>query len=172
MPTYIYSKKEIIDTRRALAIQSNGLLGLHENDLLFLDFPDGCFDRVSASQVKELYTSINLFNPQYIFYPHPYDGSPDHTKATQIVTTILKDKPNIISYYYSVWLWHHMPFYKSFMLDYKHSYCLKYGDIPKKKAMKIYTEAQSERGDFYSGNLPCMLLKALTWEQELFFKVK
>lgn len=170
LPSSCIDKRQLIETRKELAIRANSVLGMDSCNLFFLDFPDGKFKNVSSDQVNKFQEIIERINPQYVFYPHPYDGSPDHSAATKYVRDVIEGK-NIKQYYYCVWLWHHMPLYKVFLLNYFQSYYI-YGDLSlKKEAIDIYVKALTESGLPYSGTLPKMFLKAIYWKKELFFKV-
>lgn len=162
-------KQELIMARKNLAIQANSILGVKSEYLFFLDFPDGHFDNVSHEQIEQCKLLIEQIKPQYMFYPHPYDGSPDHKIATKVLQQIVSEM-DITQYYYCVWLWHHMSLYKVLLLNYFRSYVLKGNQVLKSKAIDIYTSALSRRGDFYSGALPKMFIKAIHWNKELYFE--
>lgn len=164
------SVEEIVMARQKLARQANRLLGLHDTNISYLDFPDGMFASVDKSEIEKLAEIIRAINPDTIFYPHPYDGSPDHIIASDIITC-LTEHLSCSKYHYCVWLWHHMPFYKAFILNYRKSFLLQAQGLEKSEAVSIYAQTMSANGNYYSGKLPKMLLKAIEWKQELYFKV-
>ena len=171
IPSDKCDRQELILARKNLAIQANSILGLDSRCLYLLDLTDGHFNNVSEQQIKKCRLLIEQVGPQYIFYPHPYDGSPDHETATEILHQIVSDM-EVTQYYYCVWLWHHMPLYKVFLLNYFGSYVLEGDQTLKSKAVDVYTSALSKNGDFYSGALPKMFLKAIHWDKELYFAKK
>lgn len=161
--------EEVIYERRKLTIQANAILGLHVDNIKWLDFPDGGIANTTHDEIQKLVDIINEVSPDTIFYPHPFEGSPDHESASKIIMHIT-DKLSAVKYYYCVWLWHHMPFLKSLELNYRQSYLLPVIGTEKKSATDIYAEAMDTRGNYYSGKLPKMLLKAISWNNELFFR--
>ena len=165
-----YAKEEIIEIRRKLALKALSSLGINEDKVQFLSFPDGNFKAVSDNEINKLQSIIQSGNFKTIFYPHHWDGSPDHNFASEVVVDILKHTHDVNSYEYCVWLWHHMKMYKAFSLDYKNVYLLNIDTEIKANAISIYTDAHDDEGFYYSGKLPLMFLKALRWSKELYFK--
>lgn len=166
----INKRSKIIKKRRELAEEATGIFGLDSDSISWLDFPDGKFVNISKKEQQHLETHILNYNPDVVFYPHHWDGSPDHITASIMIYNIVKQH-NIEGYEYCVWLWHHMATYKAFLLNYRSSYLLPVSDINKKtKAVRLYADAVDESGIYYSGKLPEMFLKAVTWNRELFFK--
>lgn len=161
--------EEVITARQRLAKQANSILGMNITDIKFLDFLDGRFAETDNGEVAKLEKIIKTVKPDTIFYPHPYDGSPDHIIASDIITRLTDQLP-ISRYHYCVWLWHHMPLYKAFLLSYKKSCLLQVYGCEKKQAVSIYAQTTDENGIYYSGKLPKMLLKAIDWKYELYFK--
>lgn len=165
-----YTKEDIIDIRKQLTIGALSELGVTEERLSFLAFPDGKFSDVSNTEIEKLQSLILSGKYKSIFYPHHWDGSPDHNYASKVVSDILLHSEGIVAYEYCVWLWHHMKVYKAFGLDYKNAYLLNIDTEIKEKAISIYADAHDENGFYYSGKLPKMMLKAVTWSKELYFK--
>lgn len=164
------TKASIVGERKKLTYKANRILGLTEENIYYLDFPDGNFKNTPKKETEKLCFFIDNLKPQYIFYPHPWEGSPDHEIASKIIKNYIKEHCEIEGYHYNVWTYHHMPFYKSFKLNYKKSYILNVSGKEKRNAINIYAMAQDKNGNYYSGKLPKMLLKALNWNKELYFK--
>jgi N-acetylglucosamine malate deacetylase 1 len=85
--------------------EATSILGLPESDLVFLDFPDGTLSRLDASLIAgALKKQIDLYQPDFIIYPHVRDSHPDHYTLGRIIRGILDtgsaEKP--ISYEYLV----------------------------------------------------------------------
>lgn len=163
------TSEEVVSARRNLSIQANSILGLSAVNIKWLDFPDAAFAKVDKDEIQKLTNIIDEIAPDTIFYPHPYENSPDHDFASKTVAGIV-DKKSAAKYCYCVWLWHHMPFRKALKLNYKKSYLLPVDSCEKMRAVEIYAEAMDAHGNYYSGKLPKMLLKAVNWNNELFFK--
>lgn len=163
------SEDVVVKARAELTLRAAAILGLDGKDIHTLSFPDGKFADVPKEEIGGLENLIKEISPDCLFYPHPFEGSPDHMVATQILER-LTDGMNIPRYYYCVWLWHHMPLIKIFKLNFDRA-CVLTGDAHKKQqAVDNYALAQHESGLYYSGKLPKMLLKAISWKKELFFK--
>lgn len=166
----INKQAKIIEKRRELAEEANSIIGLDNGSISWLDFPDGKFVNISKKEQQHLETLILNYNPDVVFYPHHWDGSPDHIASSMMIYNILKQN-NIEGYEYCVWLWHHMAIYKAFLLNYRSSYLLPVADIDKKTTtVHLYADAVDESGIYYSGKLPKMFLKAVIWNHELYFK--
>lgn len=164
---------EIIEKRKELAIKANHLLGLPQKNIYFLKMPDGRLESVltNSSYTEELNTLIKKINPSSIFYPHPFENSPDHFATTRMIKN-LSSIANTEQYYYCVWTWYHMPMHKVFKLKFRHSFTVRTNNRDlKEKAINIYTVNSAPCGVSYSGNLPKMFLKAFKWNKELYFSV-
>lgn len=160
----------VVKVRAALTKQAARVLGIDEQRIYTLSFPDGSFTHTPDVEISSLKKLLDSIKPNTIFYPHPSEGSPDHDAASRIISCIEFDK-RIHRYYYCVWLWHHMPLYKAFSLNYSKAFVLKGDYLKKLEAIAIYVNANDGHSFYYSGNLPKMFVKAVSWDKELFFKV-
>jgi len=91
--------------KKALAI-----LGVPENDLIFLGLPDGNLRKMNRKLLSEtLREQIDTYNPDFIIYPDARDDHADHSTIGAIIQQILEDDPLYrIAYSYIV---HHQMFY-------------------------------------------------------------
>lgn len=163
--------EQIIREREKLALKSNYKLGITAEHLHILDFPDGDFVSVGENDicVAKLRTLIEKLSPSLVFIPHPFENSPDHVAATQILESILQ-RLTIKTFYYCVWTWYHMPLYKILKLKYKNARLLRVVNRDaKNKAIDIYTKNKARCGISYSGDLPKPFIYAFRWKYELFF---
>ena len=162
---------DVISHRKHLTINANKLIGIPKERIYFLDFPDGEFDSIinNINYHKKLDELIKYINPDCIFYPHPFECSPDHEAATKIINDILHNS-NKKLFLYCVWVWYHMPIYKISQMNFRHSFYItsSKGNI-KEQAINIYINNKARCGISYSGNLPKYFLKAFQWKKELFF---
>ena len=162
----------IVEARAGLTDAANGVLGIAPEHIHRLNFPDGDFasaigNKVLVSALGEL---IKVIAPTEVFIPHPFENSPDHVAATQILESILQ-RLTIKTFYYCVWTWYHMPIYKILMLKYKNARLLRaVNRDAKNKAIDIYTKNKARCGISYSGDLPKPFIYAFRWKYELFFE--
>lgn len=162
----------IVEARAELTDAANGVLGVLPEHIHRLDFPDGDFASAIGDEtlISALDHLIKAIAPTAVFIPHPYENSPDHVAATQIVESILQRYP-IKTFYYCVWTWYHMPLYKMLKLKYKKSRLLRVANREaKNKAIDIYIDNSAPCGVSYSGDLPKPFIYAFRWKYELFFE--
>lgn len=164
-------EQELIENRIKMAIEANSLLKC--TDLIFLDFPDSHFNSLYEDdlEVKKLLYIIEDKNPDYIFFPHILDYSPDHRKASALISKMIANKTDIKKYYYCVWLWQSLPYrdLKKLSINNVYFYLPKSNYI--KKSHDIYTKTHSSNGIYYSGNCPKLLYRLTKRKKELFFKL-
>lgn len=165
-------EERIVRTRAKLIDSANGVLGVESKYIHRLNFPDGDFASVKnmPDMIRELEELIKKISPTEVFIPHPFENSPDHVAATEIIEDILKNT-SIPVYYYCVWTWYHMPIYKIPKLKYKNARLLRVANREaKNKAIDVYVNNQAKCGVSYSGDLPKPFIYAFRWKYELFFK--
>lgn len=160
----------VIDKRRELSQIALAKLGLKSDSIFYLCFKDCDFKNTNHLEFEKLKFLIDKLNPDTIFYPHHWDGSPDHEFASNRVKDLIRNL-NIQKYEYSVWLWFHTRLWKTFILDYRNCLRLEVERKLKKEVSDIYATAKDENGFYYSGKLPKLFLEAVNWKYELFFKV-
>ena len=165
-------ENNIVQARAELTDVANGVLGIAPEQIHRLNFPDGDFasSRRDDALITALDELIKAIAPTEVFIPHPYENSPDHVAATQIVESILRHYPAKI-FYYCVWTWYHMPLHKILKLKYKKARLLRVANREaKNKAIDIYIDNSAPCGVSYSGDLPKPFIYAFRWKYELFFK--
>lgn len=168
---------EVIDIRQRIALRSNQMLGVSSESIHFLDFPDSRFSSLTPGdeQVDRLSNLVVRIAPDVLFLPHPLEYSPDHITATKIVDGLKFHIP-IKHYFYCVWVWYHMPFYKSLAMKWNKACCIREGDKHrvnnKRLAIDSYMQEKAPCGIAYSGSLPALFLKAHRRDKELFFKTE
>lgn len=163
----------IVQARAKLTDAANGVLGIAPERIHHLDFPDGDFASAidNDTLIRALENLVGAIAPTEVFIPHPYENSPDHVAATQIVEGVLRQFP-VKTFYYCVWTWYHMPIYKILKLKYKNARLLRVENREaKNKAIDIYIDNSAPCGASYSGNLPKPFIYAFRWKYELFFKL-
>ncbi|WP_024994866.1 PIG-L family deacetylase [Phocaeicola paurosaccharolyticus] len=162
---------ELIDNRRKMAIEANRILGC--TDLTFLAFPDSKFYLINEEnlEAKKLSNIIDDKKPDYIFYPHILDYSPDHRRASALISKIISKNADIKKYYYCVWLWNSLPYKDLKRMSISNIYYYSPKLNYKKKSHDIYTKTHSSDGVYYSGNCPKLLYRLTKRKRELFFLI-
>lgn len=164
--------EHIVRFRTKLTDEANAVIGMSPNRIYRMDFPDSNFTSAKDNPdlISALRRLIKEILPTEVFIPHPYENSPDHLAATEIIEDILKDA-SIPIYYYCVWVWYHMPIYKILKLKYKNARLLRVENRESKnKAINVYIKNKAKCGVSYSGDLPKPFIHAFRWKYELFFK--
>lgn len=79
-------------------------LGVKEEDLVYLNHPDGKLKNENESALlAEFKANIEQYKPDIVFYPSLSDKHPDHATTGRIAREIIKNQGNkIISYQYLV----------------------------------------------------------------------
>jgi len=90
--------------------KASAILGVPENDLIFLGLPDGNLRKLDPEFLSvTLREQIDTYNPDFIIYPDPRDDHPDHSTIGAIIQQILEEDPLYrVAYAYIV---HHQMFY-------------------------------------------------------------
>jgi len=84
--------------------KATSILGVPEENLIFLNYPDGKLQKENEDKLFEDFKSqIDEFNPNIIIYPNSQDQHPDHFTTAKVVEKILKERyQKIISYQYLI----------------------------------------------------------------------
>lgn len=163
------SAEKVIEARRKLTMQAAAILGLREEFLHSLRFPDGGI-AANHPQVEALTDLLNAIAPDAVFVPHAGEGWSDHVQAGKIVTTLLADRPNVDLYAYCVWFW----YYNVWKIDWTNALKLKMSPQEhrrKLEAIAAYVSPKAPCGTPWSGNLPSVFVHANQWRNELYFKL-
>jgi len=96
--------EEISAIRRSEARQAAEILGVKQDNLVFLDFEDGSLSHnISEAKARVRDILANL-NPNMIFIPSEYDIQKDHRATNMIVSLALKELAlQLAVYAYVVW---------------------------------------------------------------------
>ncbi|NOX57983.1 MAG: PIG-L family deacetylase [Planctomycetes bacterium] len=101
---------DLVAMRRKEAIDAAQILGVAEDRVLFLDFPDGELSAHQADAVVRVAEILGQENAEEVFIPCEHDGPADHLATHQIVCHALAlQNDEAIVYEYAVWFWHHWP---------------------------------------------------------------
>lgn len=169
---------QIGEQRFRLAIASNKILGVLPECLHFLDGKDGSLPHKGQDGFIELAkiiaAYIEAYAPDAVFFPHAFEGWPDHVAAEELTKRAIIMLPQRSKlYHYCVWFWHNMPIKSAWRIDWKQARLLDITkELPLKKcAMQTYQDSLAPCGHPYIGILPARFLRAFEWDKELFFEV-
>lgn len=99
---------KLIRTDEAIAAAKK--MGLAQDNLIFLEFPDGKLTKYQEMATQKVLSILLHYQPQEIFVPYRRDGQPDHTATYQIVMTALqRSMLQLTVYQYPIWFWRHWP---------------------------------------------------------------
>lgn len=160
----------LIESRRNLAKKSAAILGLPQENLHLLDYPDGGI-AYECNETGKLRNLLKKLNPETVLIPHKGEGWDDHIKTGEIVKSLLKDSNTTAIYEYCVWFW----YYNVWNIDWENARTVTMTNEQHKKklqAMDAYTKPLAPCGKPWSGVLPEVLIEANQWHKELYFKVK
>lgn len=163
------TENDIIAARRTLTSDALSILGISEENIHELDYPDGGIS-IDCPQTERLSALIDKIRPDSVFVPHWGEGWSDHVTTAKIVKAIAPDSVSIFEY--CVWVWYYNVWRH---LDWKNAMTLKMTACEhelKLKAIAAYTEPLAPCGRPWSGALPQLFLKANSAMTELYFKVK
>lgn len=161
--------KSIVSARRGLTRNAMAILGVPEENIHELNFPDGSISDMHP-ELNSLSDLLVRLKPQTVFVPHWGEGWPDHIRTAQIVKNLLSDNTQV--YEYCVWMWYYNVWRG---LDWKNAFRLNLNDDEherKLKAMDAYVKPLAPCGKPWSGVLPKLFVEANRWNKELYFKVK
>ncbi len=170
---------KLIQMRRASAINAVKLLGVSENNIQWMDLPDGNIPRLGTPKFDTirdyLLKIIQMLQVEEVYATHYLDGWSDHIAAYELAIEALKKSEQAIDLYlYWVWAWYYLgikqipslPWNKTFLLPIQSVFDIKL------KALGVYYDAKTSTGEVYMGKLPIMFLKAFEWPYEVYEKVE
>ena len=169
--------REISTQRKLDALKALEKLGCPNENVVFLDFPDGSLERMEGEVERYVDEIINRFNSQnnegiaQIFVPSSFDAWEDHLAVTNI-GMILGKKHKISVYYYCTWMYMYAPcqVIKSILVGDVTCINDKNYFLKKKQAIQHYLSSIACCGMPYIGLLPDFFLKFTRAHRELFFK--
>jgi LmbE family N-acetylglucosaminyl deacetylase len=92
------------DIRYAEFRKATGILGVPENNLVFLGYPDGGLHKQKEAILSQSFKKqIDDYHPDVIIYPHQKDYHLDHSTAGKIISRMLEEEESEkIAYQYLV----------------------------------------------------------------------
>jgi len=171
--------EDIVKARRGLTRKALFILGVPEENIHELNFPDGKISLAESAEVVQLKAVIANIAPSLagrdgegfsVFVPHWGEGWPDHVNAAKIIKNIMPSTTEV--WEYCVWMWYYNVWRG---LDWRNAAVLRmtpWEHELKLKAMVAYTKPLAPCGKPWSGVLPPLFLKTNQWNNELYFKVR
>jgi LmbE family N-acetylglucosaminyl deacetylase len=114
------------------------MLGIGEDDIYFLNYPDNTLKKQSPEKVKkEFRRIINETNPTFIVFPTPKDFHPDHKTAGKLLNEVIIEdelyQKNITFYEYLV----HFPNYPEPIFSLKRTLSLRKYLLPPSRLLSF-----------------------------------
>lgn len=82
---------------------ATSILGVPEDHLIFLNYPDGALKSQNPVQLRLSFEEIiSRINPQIVFASHPLDHHPDHSITGRIIAELLSSNKEVQLYFYLV----------------------------------------------------------------------
>ena len=82
---------------------ATGILGVSENNLVFLNYPDGSLNKVDQTNLySDLEKQMSDFKPDIVLYPNPLDSHPDHSLIGVDMKKALDGSTAILAYQYLI----------------------------------------------------------------------
>lgn len=84
--------------------QATSILGVSQENLIFLNYPDGHLKEANQTELAANFQKIIAdFSPNIILYPSARDRHPDHATCGKVLETVLKqEKSSVLTYAYLV----------------------------------------------------------------------
>lgn len=92
------------DTRYAEFKKATAMLGVPENNLVYLGYQDGRLNKQNEAKLFQVFKQqIDDYKPDFVVYPEKADTHPDHATAGRIIGKVMLDEnQSIINYKYLV----------------------------------------------------------------------
>jgi LmbE family N-acetylglucosaminyl deacetylase len=104
------SEQELKAIRTEEALAAAKVLGLSEDDVIFLAFKDGQLHRHETEAIKKVSQILHQYQPEQIFIPYYRETPLDHFYTNNIVLEALATSDRQVTVYeYPVWYWYHYP---------------------------------------------------------------
>ena len=95
--------EELKEVRKEEVRRATGILGVPEENLMFLDFVDGTLENNEEEAEDKVTEILSKNRPVEVYFPYKKDGHPDHRAAYRIVrNSIEKLGVSAVTYQYSI----------------------------------------------------------------------
>jgi len=165
-----HEAKRLVAVRQAEAVKAAEVLGLDEDDLLFLGYPDGglkwVFEHEREQAIGRIAEVLRTFGPEEVYVTHRRDKHGDHEAAYQlIVAAVQRLNLSVDIFQYPIWaVWWSALGKNLHRSDLLGAEALAIGAVSekKRKAIDVY-RSQIEV-------LPRGFLNRFLWPHEIFFR--
>ncbi len=112
---HLIEPTELANMRHTEAVQACKALGVNEEDLIFLNFPDENLVACAEAAQQQITQLLEVYQPEEVFLPYRGDITADHVITWRVVSRALHatqshNSPNKRRIYeYPVWFWYHWP---------------------------------------------------------------
>jgi len=104
------STRDLKDIRKSEAIAACKVLGISEQDIIFLNYNDGLLSSHYDDAVKQVADILEENCPEEIYIPYIKDHHPDHKATNKIaINAIKKIGKKTTVFEYPTWFWEHWP---------------------------------------------------------------
>jgi LmbE family N-acetylglucosaminyl deacetylase len=79
------SPEQVKEIRRGEVLRATKILGVPEENVVFLDFIDGTIGENEKAAEEKVTTILEKYAPSEVYFPFERDGHPDHQAANHIV---------------------------------------------------------------------------------------
>src|SRR5262245_9367963 len=108
--SHLLAGPEMRSVRIREALAAARALGIEEDSVIFLDYPDGKLTEHRESAVMKVTELLQRSRPGQVFVPYYLDGPPDHLATTTSVLAALRASDHEATVYeYPIWFWYHWP---------------------------------------------------------------
>ncbi|KAA3624678.1 MAG: PIG-L family deacetylase [Proteobacteria bacterium] len=102
--------EELANTRAAEALAATKMLGIAEQNVVFIGARDGELTDHAATVMPALQSILAERRPEQIFVPYARDRLPDHVATNALVLDAARLASNPVTVFeYPVWFWNHWP---------------------------------------------------------------
>jgi LmbE family N-acetylglucosaminyl deacetylase len=95
------SPEETKEIRRCEVLRATKILGMPEENVVFLDFIDGTLEENERAAEEKVAAILEKYAPSEVYFPYEKDGHPDHQAANRIVRRAVEKlgiKPAVYRY--------------------------------------------------------------------------
>jgi LmbE family N-acetylglucosaminyl deacetylase len=107
---HLMPPEQLSALRKGESVAAAETLGVPNEQVIFLGFPDGHLSEHEAAGVERVADLLRREAPGEVYYPYFRDPPPDHQATTRIVRSALSaSNCSATAYEYPIWYWHHWP---------------------------------------------------------------
>jgi LmbE family N-acetylglucosaminyl deacetylase len=108
--SHLVSVEELTAIRASEALKATRILGVEEDDVIFLEFEDHKLHENQNAAQDKVAEILWQKKPDEIFIPYYKETPSDHFSTNRIITSALRmyTRPTMV-FEYPIWFWHHWP---------------------------------------------------------------